>query len=115
MNILTASKHGDKICREQERAGTARKLKRIEEMIHFRGAEWRRGWLTWEKDLQLYTTTTGSGLTDDVKIAIVRRQSPEELHKHLLVTAVAYEGKYDAFREVVEVYWRAAVGGQQSA
>ena len=48
-------------------------------------------------------------MSSGVRIALIRRRAPEELRRHLQVTAVQYKEDSEQFRDVIERYWRGSV------
>mmetsp|Transcript_48003 Transcript_48003/g.126645 ORF Transcript_48003/g.126645 Transcript_48003/m.126645 type:complete len:499 (-) Transcript_48003:1652-3148(-) len=98
---------------EYELLTGGRKLMRIEELLHpTLGSEdgWRRRWKRWEEDVARCLAQTGMVIPDDMKIAIIRHRAPDDLKRHLRVSARSYEGNYLEFREQIESYWRALEG-----
>ena len=49
----------------------------------------------------------GGILTEDIKIAIVRKPAPEGLRRHLQLTANFYQGHCEVLHDAVESYWKA--------
>ena len=69
-------------------------------------------WLALERSLRVRVGTVGV-LSDDIRIAIVRRPAPELLRQHLRLRAAEYEGRCNSVREIIEGSYRSGDPGQE--
>ena len=98
------------LVRQQERLEPARKVLTLERLLHpdFGDAsEWRRKWLNWEATIRQNASLVSGALSDEVRISVVRQRAPDELKRHLVLTARDYGNNYEQFRAIIEAYWKA--------
>jgi hypothetical protein len=98
------------LVQQQEKLEPARKVLMLEKLLHpdfGEASEWRRRWLNWEATILHNTSLVGGALSDEVRISVVRQRAPDELKRHLVLTARDYGNNYEQFRAIIEAYWKA--------
>ena len=92
-----------RLCLELEPRAAHRKLLALDKLLHpslvtTSSGAFLDSWRAWEKDLREYEDLSGHPFDTEVQAAILVRHVPDELRRHLQLSASEHLGNYEAVK-----------------